>query len=77
MTINRPLSVIAGVQGALPPHRYTQQQITEAFLGVPAFAGLGVVVRALHEKAKVGARHLVLPIESYPPLNDFGDANDI
>lgn len=77
MTINRPLSVIAGVQGALPPHRYTQQQITEAFLGVPAFAGLGDVVRGLHENAKVEARHLVLPIESYPPLNDFGDANGI
>ncbi len=30
MTIDRPISVIAGVQGALPTHRYTQQQITEA-----------------------------------------------
>lgn len=77
MTINRPISVIAGVQGALPPHRYTQQQITEAFLDVPAFAGFGEVVRGLHEHSKVDSRHLVLPIESYPPLNDFGDANDI
>ncbi len=77
MTIDRPISVIAGVQGALPTHRYTQQQITEAFLDVPAFAGLGDVVRGLHENAKVEARHLVLPIESYPPLNDFGEANDI
>lgn len=77
MTIDRPISVTAGVQGALPTHRYTQQQITEAFLDVPAFAGLGDVVRGLHENAKVEARHLVLPIESYPPLNDFGEANDI
>ena len=72
-----PKSVIAGVQGALPPNRYSQAEITEAFLKFPAFAGHEKIVRSLHSSAKVGHRHLVLPIEAYPGLNDFGEANDL
>ena len=30
-----PVSVIAGVHGALPPNRYSQAEITEAFVGCP------------------------------------------
>ena len=73
----RPVSVIAGVQGALPPHRYSQAEITEEFLKFPAFADHGDIVRSLHRSAKVGHRHLVLPIERYPGLNDFREANDL
>jgi hypothetical protein len=70
-------SVIAGVQGALPPHRYSQAEITEAFLGFPGFAEHEGLLRSLHRSAKVGHRHLVLPMESYFGLTDFGAANDL
>ncbi len=76
-THHSPISVIAGVQGALPPHRYSQAEITQAFLEVPAFAGLDKAVRDLHAHAKVDARHLVLPLAAYPHLTDFGEANDL
>ncbi len=70
-------SVIAGVQGALPPHRYSQAEITEVFLGFPGFAEHEGLLRSLHRSAKVGHRHLVLPMESYFGLTDFGAANDL
>jgi alkylresorcinol/alkylpyrone synthase len=76
-TTEDPISVIAGVQGALPPYRYSQQEITDAFLAVPAFTGLGDVVRGLHENAKVDSRHLVMPLDRYPDLTDFDDANNL
>ena len=72
-----PVSVIASVQGALPPNRYSQGEITEAFLQTPAFAGHGKIVRSLHRAAKVSHRHLVLPIEDTLELKDFGEANDL
>lgn len=75
--MNNPVSVIAGVQGALPPHRYSQAEITETFLAAPAFAGLGDVVHGLHSHAKVNARHFVLPLDRYGDLKDFGEANDL
>ena len=43
-----PRSVIAGVQGALPPRRYSQDVITEAFLASPEFAGHEKILRSLH-----------------------------
>ncbi len=72
-----PVSVIAGAQAALPPHRYSQAEITEAFLGFPGFADHADILRSLHRSAKVNYRHLVLPIERYGQLDGFGEANDL
>ena len=73
---NGPVSVIAGVQGALPPNRYSQDEIVEQFLMMPGFAEHEKIVRSLYRSAKVGHRHLLLPLESYSGLRDFGEAND-
>jgi alkylresorcinol/alkylpyrone synthase len=71
------MSVIAGVFGALPPHRYSQNELTDAFV---EFAGLKdheAIVRRTHAGAKVNSRHLVLPLEKYQSLADFDEANEI
>src|SRR6185312_10878002 len=71
------MSVIAGVFGALPPHRYSQAEITDEIAEFAALKEHEEIVRRLHAAAKVNSRHFVLPLDRYRSLSDFGEANEI
>lgn len=70
-------STIAGVHGVLPPHRYTQDEVTEALLDLPGYRDVEDIVRGLHKSAKVNSRYLVRPLEEYARLSDFGELNNL
>ncbi len=68
---------ILSVRGALPEHRYLQEEITDAFAGVIAAGGLDEkLLRRFHANAGVRSRHLALPLEAYAGLDSFTQAND-
>ncbi len=68
---------ICAVRGVVPPHGHDQSDITDAFADVIATRDLDDrVLRRFHANAGVERRHLVLPLEQYGELQDFGQAND-
>lgn len=69
---------LAAVQAVLPEHRYPQGEITATFAEL---IGMGAerdrrLLERLHRSASVDHRHLVLPLDAYAGLADFGAAND-
>ncbi len=70
---------ILSVRSALPGHRYPQDELTDAFARFVVTDGSRfdeAVMRRLHRNAGVETRHVVLDLEAYAELGDFGDAND-
>lgn len=64
---------IAAVETALPPYRYAQEEITEAFTRLcDADEGL---LRRFHAATGVSGRSLALPLEEYGALDGFTAAN--
>ncbi|MDX3852439.1 type III polyketide synthase [Streptomyces sp. AK02-01A] len=68
---------IAGVHGALAPHRYSQHDVTDmvARTCLPDGADRRLLDR-LHRGARVDTRHTALPLERYGDFKDFGAVND-
>ncbi len=67
---------VVAVGTGLPPHYYDQQTLLTALQELwQANYYNPERLERLHKNVLVGGRHLALPIEEYPRLATFGDAN--
>ena len=73
-----PVTILAGVHAVVPPHRYTQAELTADFtdLCLGPYGNQALLAR-LHANARVSSRHLVLPLEQYATLTGFGEYNEL
>ncbi len=68
---------IVSVGQALPPHHYDQEALIAAFRAQWGTRHHNIErLVALHRNVLVEGRSLALPIEEYPKLQGFGDANN-
>jgi len=68
---------IAAVGRAFPPHYYDQDQLLVSFREHWAGKHFNMKrLERLHRNVLVGGRHLALPMEDYPRLETWGQAND-
>jgi alkylresorcinol/alkylpyrone synthase len=70
------MTTIAAVRGVLPDHRYDQERVSAFFGSLLRDPKRARLMERLHQSAQVRTRHLVLPLESYAELDNFGQAND-
>jgi alkylresorcinol/alkylpyrone synthase len=71
------MTLIASTAVALPPHRYAQRELTEAFAEVVLPPGEDRrLLERLHAATSVQYRHLALPLETYAGLDGFSATND-
>lgn len=74
---SRPSRVVS-VRGALPEHRYAQEEITASFTDTLIEGSVNpAVVERFHGNACVDTRHTAMPLEEYAGLGDFGESNDV
>ena len=68
---------IASVGSALPEHFYDQETLLSAFREQWAERYFNLRrLEDLHRNVLVGGRHLALPLEEYPRIESWGQAND-
>jgi alkylresorcinol/alkylpyrone synthase len=69
---------IAAAASAFPPHQYDQQTITTALQSVwQERLPKAEVLERLHRNCGVESRRLILPLQSYLPLEQWGEKNDV
>ncbi|MCF3184685.1 type III polyketide synthase [Streptomyces polychromogenes] len=66
---------VLSVRSVFPLHRYPQAEITEALVRCLPPGADAALLRRVHASARVGHRHLALPLERYGPDTDFGTTN--
>jgi alkylresorcinol/alkylpyrone synthase len=71
------VTTIVAARGALPEHRYSQDEITEAFAEIVLTdQSRRPVLERLHRSTTIQTRHLSLPLEKYGAIDGFSQAND-